>query len=1133
MGCHPSRTSNTGLEDGSLQFNCDSPDDRIEGCPFPHDPPSDNVPGLTPTDHAIEDDARINNQDEEPIIHHLPIEILSEIFRLCGDPSSVTDILSLGPVLFPALTPTLDFGRHTFLASAFALQQVCRRWYHLARALPELWTQLDFGHRLPADPVRVAEMCIERAGALPLTLRLRQTDSCAQAACRALLGVVAENPGRWRQLVIEVRDGDVVLRPMLECADGSMADLQVAVIRTVLPWGQAQGSCKVGVLAKFHSNFPGLRLMHNSIPLYLYLTYEFMLRLGSSLEALETIHKHYSVSAPKNRVVSRMTIEFATPPNGDARASRGRGHSDSDSDEQGTSLASQAAPTSCDASLVMIEHSHRPSRLRALRNYLAHRLIRGSSRHAEAESQAAMNEHATNEPNAPEPTPEERSSNESTSSPSSPSALTTQLIVDASDARRHAGLERAICQMEERLARLSARLDEVERRLPDTSPLPSSVNPSPPEPPDNDRDLPKRSAVGGPIEAHSAPHARSTSPASSLVGPPSSRHSAPRALASDAQDVPLVAPPPTYASSSPSPPSHSPPGLQSHRRRTRPGAANGRNGPPVTPTTLNISGQSIVDPPSSTLEAWDGTLPDGVSNGVPSRSLLAPGGAASMAIGSYPLGGVQDDTDMPLSQPHANLDWSMPPPPPQLPIPLPDVEEHDDGAAPPPLRGPVSLPDIEEPEIKLTPLHLPDPLPTGDDFDSGDLDNALNLNMTHPELPILLPRLEYRHQSPTPSMVPDDPEADDLARERAKVRLLQLLQEPGHPSSLSDHDVHRTPADAIPRGRSGIYSLDHPPFSPEVSAAGHVPGATTLGAIPRLAEQARPTDDSAAHDATIKNNDAVVAPSVVTPPVEVGADSGVPNVNRAAEAPTVPKPRSTVSRTSSPSGHLPTFVGASSISRPCPGSILLIDVGDGNGREGFQRFFSGDFDLAIERLMQFSQSPTSTGKHSVTQLHLRIRRSTDRRGHDVMTVVMSALSGILGHLHVVEIFMDEENPHPSTSDAFRGLTHLRRLHIEGEAQGKRFLCFPLHLVRELVVKARVSLGDISMLLQISSRLDLLVVDFRCCAHTSTMPALNSVKRSSHLPGIVHATSNESEALLPFLQKFSRAEDWSLLRMSTA
>ena len=110
--------------------------------------------------------------------------------------------------------------------------------------------------------MRVAEVCIERAGALPLTLRLRQTDSCAQAACGALLEVVAENPGRWRQLVVEVRDGDAVLRPVLACADASMTELQVAVIRTVLPWGQAQGSCKIDVLAKFHSHFPGLRLMH-------------------------------------------------------------------------------------------------------------------------------------------------------------------------------------------------------------------------------------------------------------------------------------------------------------------------------------------------------------------------------------------------------------------------------------------------------------------------------------------------------------------------------------------------------------------------------------------------------------------------------------------------------------------------------------------------------------------------------------------------------------------------------------------------------------------------------------------------------------------------------------------------------
>ncbi|KAL1712332.1 hypothetical protein EV715DRAFT_213853 [Schizophyllum commune] len=778
MGCHPSRTSTIDcLEDGGF------PADRIESCSLPHDLPTVHQPVRKPTDPAIEDDAKppsINNQyveDEEPLIHHLPIELLSEIFWLCGDPSTVTDILSLGPVLFPALTPTLDFGRHTFLASAFALQQVCRRWHHLARALPELWTQLDFGHRLPADPVRVAEMCIERAGALPLTLRLRQTDSCSQAACGALLGVVAENPGRWRQLVVEVRDGDAVLRPVLACADASMTELQVAVIRTVLPWGQAQGSCKIDVLAKFHSHFPGLRLMHNSIRLYLYLAYGSMLyaQSSSSLEASEFVLAHYTVSIPANCAVSRLTIEFATARSGNARASHGRAYSYLDSDTQNVSTAPRAAPTHIDATPVMVEHSHRPGRLLALCNYLVHRLVRGSSRHTEAEPHAATNEHATNESNSPEHTPEERSTNETTSSSHSSSAFTTELIVEASDASRHTEHERAIGQMREHLARLSARLDEVERRAPDMPPLSFATNSSPSEPPNNDCGLLEASAMGGRIGIYFAPR---TPP-----GLASSRNAAPSTLASNARDVPLVGPRPACA-----PPPHSPPGLQSDRRRSRTGAFNGRNGPPVTPTSLNFSGQFIADSPPSMLEMWDGTLPYGVSNGVPGSSLQAPGGATPTALGPYPsqpLRDLQDGANGTSSQPHEDLDYSVRPPPFQLPIPLPDAEEHDDGAAPPPLlRVPVPLPDIGEPEIKLSPPRVPDPVLKGHDF-GGDDSNALDLHLTHSEPPVLLPRLGNHHRIPNPIMVYDHSEEEDVARERARARLFQLLHDSNRSSSIS------------------------------------------------------------------------------------------------------------------------------------------------------------------------------------------------------------------------------------------------------------------------------------------------------------------------------------------------------------
>lgn len=183
------------------------------------------------------------------------------IFLMCGDPTSLVDIPSQGPIAFPS--PTLDFGQHTQLTCAITLQHVCRRWQQVALGLPELWAALDFGHRLPADPARIVELCVQRAGTLPLTLNLRQTDSHAQDACRALFVAVAAHPGRWKEFVLEIRDGDMVLRPLLACPPGSMCQLKQVITRTVLPWGTGPGSCKTDLLLLFSTNLAtGLQLIH-------------------------------------------------------------------------------------------------------------------------------------------------------------------------------------------------------------------------------------------------------------------------------------------------------------------------------------------------------------------------------------------------------------------------------------------------------------------------------------------------------------------------------------------------------------------------------------------------------------------------------------------------------------------------------------------------------------------------------------------------------------------------------------------------------------------------------------------------------------------------------------------------------
>ncbi|KAI3998444.1 hypothetical protein K525DRAFT_275168 [Schizophyllum commune Loenen D] len=807
----------------------------------------------------------------------------------------------------------------------------------------------------------------------------------------------------------------------------------------------------------------------------------------------------YTVPIPANCAVSRLTIEFATARSGNARASHGRAYSDLDSGTQNVSTAPRAAPTNIEATPVIIEHSHRLSRLRALRNYLVHRLVRGSSRHTVAETHAATNEHATNESNSREHTPEVRSNNESTSTSHSSSAFTTELIVEASDAGRHTEHERAIGQMREHLARLSARLEEVERRAPDMPPLSSATNSSPSEPPNNDCGLLEASAMGGRIGLYFAPR---TPP-----GLASSQNAAPSTLTSNARDVPLVGPRPACA-----PPPHSPPGLQSYRRRSRTGANNGRNGPPVIPTSLNFSGQSIADSPPSMLETWDGTLPDGVSNGIPISSLQAPGGTTPTALGPYPsqpLRGLQDGANATSSQPHDDLDCLMPPTPAQLMVLLPDAEEDVDDAAPPPLsRVPVPLPDIGEPEIKLSPPRVPDPVLEGHDF-GGDDSNALDLNLTHSEPPVLLPRLEKQHRIPNPIMVYDDSETD-LARERARARLLQLLHDPTRSFSISG-------AGQTIFGATGTMSDDI--FIPTDQAG---------------SMQASPARH--AHNNRAAPGSSGVLPATTTTRVKTGADINVPRVDGVADAPIIPETSPTEMRDLLGLEELPTFVGSMDASRPCAGMRLLISVGDKSVPKGCSSHFSGDFEDAMAGLSGFCDRPTV--KHRLTQLYVRIHQPLDHHRQDVMMRIMRTLDKVLGCFHVVELYMATESHMPLEEDFVRDrLTRLQRLLVEGEVSGRRLLCFPLHLINELDIRIPIDANDILQLIERTRSLHLLDLHFRPNDLGSIFDPVDVKSASLHpicWPRAMHIrTAGDPQALQRLLQMYPSSADTALRGTSGA
>ncbi|KAI5823795.1 hypothetical protein K523DRAFT_421244 [Schizophyllum commune Tattone D] len=363
----------------------------------------------------------------------------------------------------------------------------------------------------------------------------------------------------------------------------------------------------------------------------------------------------YTYYVPCDRTVARMTIYFDTPSNADARASRRRGQPGSSTTDEGMDayLAPRAAPTIVDDPPAVAGPSRRPGRLRALRNYLAHYLVRCPSRQSESQDHIATNtECATN---VSEPTEDYSHDNGSTRS----SIFTHDHDVEADVSRR-------LQCLEDNFTRLTVRFDGVERRT-HNGPLEASHGLPP--------------TIHGSPERHTASglnDARTARPGhvGSACLPPRTRiirSPAPNALVSESCDGTDAGPPSTSA-----PLSRSPPGLPTHRRGTRK-----TSNAPVTPISVNFSGQSIATSSLDTFEAWNGTPPEtyhSVLNAMPLPTVrplprARNGSFINSPYPSLPPVGVWDDANVSLPQSYEDSDWSMPPPPLQLPIPLPDVDD--------------------------------------------------------------------------------------------------------------------------------------------------------------------------------------------------------------------------------------------------------------------------------------------------------------------------------------------------------------------------------------------------------------------------------------------------------------------------
>ncbi|TRM61656.1 hypothetical protein BD626DRAFT_570855 [Schizophyllum amplum] len=196
-----------------------------------------------------------------------------------------------------------------------------------------------------------------------------------------------------------------------------------------------------------------------------------------------------------------------------------------------------------------------------------------------------------------------------------------------------------------------------------------------------------------------------------------------------------------------------------------------------------------------------------------------------------------------------------------------------------------------------------------------------------------------------------------------------------------------------------------------------------------------------------------------------------------------------------------------------------------------KELFKGDYGAAMSRLTGFCEADQRY--HRLTQLHLCVYRARDTSGQDIMTRTMLSLGNYLGCLHAVEIVMKEENNRTLDQGAIRGkLRQLRYLRIDGKAAVDRFRLFPLHQVTQLDIKAKMSPADVLALIDLASKLELLVLDFYSGAGRPRLvrhdPNENNPRplqvTKARLPHAMHATADNPESMLYILQSFAWAAD---------
>ncbi|KAL1712207.1 hypothetical protein EV715DRAFT_297278 [Schizophyllum commune] len=169
-----------------------------------------------------------------------------------------------------------------------------------------------------------------------------------------------------------------------------------------------------------------------------------------------------------------------------------------------------------------------------------------------------------------------------------------------------------------------------------------------------------------------------------------------------------------------------------------------------------------------------------------------------------------------------------------------------------------------------------------------------------------------------------------------------------------------------------------------------------------------------------------------------------------------------------------TLIGCRTTQEFCPGTLqLVIDV-DTDGEVGdCQVLLRADFDKAMECLPMICEDR----EVNLTQLHLRIGRSQDRHGEDTMLRVMRCLKPYLRFFSAVHLHLKEEGEVNCGSDRFIDFSHLLSLRVEGQATLDHFLLFPLQDLRQLDIHAKISPADILELIDLSKKLDVLILDF--------------------------------------------------------